>query len=94
MIFQPHEYTIYHDHFLATPDIVAKGQYCLDIKARALEVYEKLFEIEFPLPKLDTLAIPESGPSAMETWVSYRLLFRGPLVYCTRRTYTDGVNRD
>jgi aminopeptidase 2 len=54
----------------ATPDVVKKGQYCLDISARALGVYEKFFDIEFPLPKLDTLAIPEGGSGAMENWAS------------------------
>jgi aminopeptidase 2 len=50
--------------------VVQKGKYCLDISARALAVYEKLFDIEYPLPKLDTLALPEGGSGAMENWVS------------------------
>ena len=54
-----------------------KGKYCLDVSARALVVYEKFFDIEFPLPKLDTLAVPEGGSGAMENWVG---LFLHPII--------------
>jgi aminopeptidase 2 len=44
---------------LATKDLIHQAQYGLDIKAKVLPVYEKVFDIEFPLPKLDTLVVSE-----------------------------------
>ena len=41
----------------ATPDVIGQAQYALDIKAQVLPIYEKLFDIEYPLPKLDTLVV-------------------------------------
>ncbi|KAF8198250.1 leucyl aminopeptidase [Mycena galopus ATCC 62051] len=40
----------------ATPDIIHQGQFCLEVTAKVLPLYEKIFDIEYPLPKLDTLA--------------------------------------
>jgi aminopeptidase 2 len=54
------------DKSSATKDLIHQAQYGLDIKALVLPVYEKVFDIEFPLPKLDTLvvrAIFVMGPS-------------------------------
>lgn len=40
-----------------TPDVVTRAQYALDVKAKVLPVYEQIFDIEYPLPKLDTLVV-------------------------------------
>ncbi|KAJ7242384.1 ERAP1-like C-terminal domain-containing protein [Mycena haematopus] len=40
----------------ATPDIVDQGEFCLEVTAKVLPLYEQIFDIEYPLPKLDTLA--------------------------------------
>jgi len=42
---------------IATKDLIHQAHFGLDIKARVLPVYEKVFDIEFPLPKLDTLVV-------------------------------------
>lgn len=42
---------------LATPDLIRQAQFALDVKAAALPLYEKLFDVEYPLPKLDTLVV-------------------------------------
>lgn len=42
---------------LATPDIIHQTEFCLDITAQVLPLYERIFGIEYPLPKLDTLAV-------------------------------------
>ena len=42
-------------HLIATPEFVPLTQFALDVKAKTLPLYEKVFDIEFPLPKLDTL---------------------------------------
>ena len=42
-------------YLLATPDHISQGQFVLDITLKALPIYEKIFDIEYPLPKLDAL---------------------------------------
>ncbi|KAI0280676.1 peptidase family M1-domain-containing protein [Russula aff. rugulosa BPL654] len=45
-----------------------KTQYALDIKQKALPLYEQAFDIEYPLPKLDTLVANDFDAGAMENW--------------------------
>jgi aminopeptidase 2 len=42
---------------LATADNIHQAQFALDVKADVLPWYEKVFDVEFPLPKLDTLVV-------------------------------------
>ena len=44
-------------NLLGTPDIISQAQYALDVKAKVLPIYEQVFGIEYPLPKLDTLVV-------------------------------------
>jgi aminopeptidase 2 len=37
--------------------VIHQAQYALDIKAKVLPIYEEIFDIEYPLPKLDTLVV-------------------------------------
>ena len=39
----------------ASPDVIHQAQFALDVKAAALPLYETIFDVEYPLPKLDTL---------------------------------------
>lgn len=55
---------------LATPDVINQAQYALDIKQKALPLYEQAFDIEYPLPKLDTLVANDFDAGAMENWVN------------------------
>ena len=41
----------------ATPDIIHQAHFALEVKAKALPLYEQVFDVEFPLPKLDTLVV-------------------------------------
>jgi hypothetical protein len=41
----------------ATPDNIHQAQFALDLKAKVLPLYEKVFDIEYKLPKLDTLVV-------------------------------------
>jgi aminopeptidase N len=43
--------------FEATSDVIHQAQFALDVKAKVLPLYEKIFDIEYPLPKLDTLIV-------------------------------------
>ncbi|KAG6821168.1 hypothetical protein H0H93_005388 [Arthromyces matolae] len=47
----------------ATADVIHQAQFALDVKASVLPIYEKVFDVEYPLPKLDTLVL-----GAMENW--------------------------
>ena len=42
----------------------------LDVTARAVPVFEKVFDVEYPLSKLDTLVAHDFDIGAMENWVS------------------------
>ncbi|KAJ7824168.1 leucyl aminopeptidase [Mycena olivaceomarginata] len=50
----------------ATPDIVHQGEFCLEVTAKVLPLYETIFDIEYPLPKLDVLAANDFDMGAME----------------------------
>lgn len=66
---------------LATPDVINQAQYALDIKQKALPLYEQAFDIEYPLPKLDTLVANDFDAGAMENWVNMRLfLYYGTIL--------------
>ncbi|KAI9056855.1 leucyl aminopeptidase [Trametes sanguinea] len=52
----------------ATGDVVEQAQFALDIKRMVLPLYEEVFDIEYPLPKLDTLVANDFDSGAMENW--------------------------
>ena len=41
----------------ATKDNIHQAQFALDVKAKVLPLYEQVFEVGYPLPKLDTLVV-------------------------------------
>ena len=49
--------------------MIGQAQYALDIKQKVLPLYEQAFDIEYPLPKLDTLVVNDFDIGAMENWV-------------------------
>ena len=51
-----------------------KGKYALDIAVKTLPFYNDYFQIDYPLPKMDLIAIPDFAFGAMENWglVTYR----------------------
>lgn len=60
-LFEPTNPMTLTKHFTATPDFVHLTQFALDVKAKTLPLYEKIFDIEYPLPKLDTLVASDFG---------------------------------
>jgi aminopeptidase 2 len=55
---------------------IEHGHFSLKLAAQTLAFYEKVFGIEFPLPKMDQVAIPDFAQGAMENWglVTYRVV--------------------
>ena len=55
---------------------IEHGRFSLNLAAKTLAFYEKVFGIKFPLPKMDQIAIPDFAQGAMENWglVTYRVV--------------------
>ncbi|KAF1757511.1 hypothetical protein GCK72_013967 [Caenorhabditis remanei] len=66
-----------------------QGQYSLDLSAKCIDWYNEWFDIPYPLPKCDLIAIPDFSMGAMENWglVTYReiALLVDPGVTSTRQ---------
>lgn len=58
----------------ATPDKWSQTHYALEASLKLLDFYENYFDINYPLPKLDLIAIPDFESGAMENWglITYR----------------------
>ena len=57
-----------------TPGKKEQGRFALEVACKALPFYEDYFQIKYPLPKMDLVAIPDFASGAMENWglVTYR----------------------
>jgi aminopeptidase 2 len=55
---------------------IEHGRFSLDLAAKTLAFYEKAFDNEYPLPKMDMVAIPDFSAGAMENWglITYRVV--------------------
>lgn len=51
-----------------------QGLFALDVAIRTLSFFQEYFEVPYPLPKMDLIAIPDFAAGAMENWgaVTYR----------------------
>ena len=58
----------------ARPGLAHTAEYALKISGKILRYYEKFFGIEYPLPKMDMIALPDFNAGAMENWglITYR----------------------
>ncbi|XP_048262950.1 aminopeptidase N isoform X2 [Bombus terrestris] len=74
-----------HFRVWARIDAIEQARYTLDIGPRILKYYEDYFKIKFPLPKMDTIALPDFSAGAMENW---------GLITCreTAMLYQEGVS--
>ncbi|XP_076628458.1 glutamyl aminopeptidase [Colletes latitarsis] len=52
----------------ARPMYKHKATFALNVAVRVMEYYSSVFNIDYPLPKLDLVAIPDFGAGAMENW--------------------------
>ncbi|MBI2020225.1 M1 family metallopeptidase [Candidatus Daviesbacteria bacterium] len=57
-----------------TPGKKEQGSFALEVAIKCLDFYEEYFGIDYPLPVLDLIAIPDFASGAMENWgaVTYR----------------------
>lgn len=53
--------------YAATDKDIKHGKYGLELASRTLSTFEKIFDVDFPLPKMDLIAVP-GGQGAMENW--------------------------
>ncbi|SCV99492.1 LAFE_0A04346g1_1 [Lachancea fermentati] len=60
----------------ATPGNEKHGQFAADLTAKTLAFFERTFGIQYPLPKMDNVAVHEFSAGAMENWglVTYRVV--------------------
>lgn len=60
----------------ATPGNEQHGQYAADLTAKTLAFFEEAFGIQYPLPKMDSVAVHEFSAGAMENWglITYRVV--------------------
>lgn len=56
------------------PGLISQGKFALQCAVYMLEYFAKIFDIPYPLPKLDMIAVPDFDAGAMENWglVTYR----------------------
>ncbi|KAJ7472122.1 leucyl aminopeptidase [Mycena latifolia] len=52
----------------ATPDLIGQTEFCLDVSVRVLPLYESIFDVEYPLPKLDTLVAHDYSERRHQNW--------------------------
>lgn len=57
-----------------TPGKKHQAKFALDTAARCLDFYDDYFDIKYPLPILDLIALPDFASAAMENWgaITYR----------------------
>lgn len=55
----------------------SQGKFALETAKRILEFFSEYFDIAYPLPKMDLVAIPDFAAGAMENWglVTYRTVY-------------------
>lgn len=60
----------------STPGDEHLGEFAASLTARTLKFFESTFDIEYPLPKMDMVAVHEFSAGAMENWglVTYRVV--------------------
>ncbi|XP_042874237.1 aminopeptidase N-like [Penaeus japonicus] len=52
----------------ARPEAIAQADYSLDVGVKVLTHFESYFDIPYPLPKQDMIAVPDFAAGAMENW--------------------------
>ncbi len=69
----------------------SQGMFALQFAANTLRFFEDYTNLEYPLPKLDLIAIPDFAAGAMENWGA--CTFREVLLYVDETTTSVSVKR-
>lgn len=69
-----HYITIGNFSVWAREEALPQANYSLSVGPKILQYYEQFFQIPFPLPKIDMIALPDFSAGAMENWglITYR----------------------
>lgn len=59
----------------ARPDTISQLEYATEIGPKVLQYFEKTFKMEYPLTKMDMIAIPDYSLGAMENWGFFSRIF-------------------
>ncbi|KAK9478829.1 peptidase family M1-domain-containing protein [Lipomyces japonicus] len=60
----------------ATPGLENQGHFSVELAAKTIKFFEDTFDLPYPLPKMDMVAIPDFSAGAMENWglITYRVV--------------------
>lgn len=61
----------------ARKDAIESANYALHVGPKILKHLEEFFQIKYPLPKVDMIALPDFNAGAMENWglITFRYVF-------------------
>ena len=72
-----------HVRVYAPPDQKEEGRFALGVATRSLDFYAGYFGVQYPLPKMDLIAISDFAAGAMENWGLVTFKERALLVHPT-----------
>ncbi|KAI0717276.1 peptidase family M1-domain-containing protein [Cerioporus squamosus] len=66
----PHAYLmhLFNTAITVTADCIPHAQFALSTMEKVMPIYERMFDLEYPLPKLDLLAASDFDLGGMENW--------------------------
>lgn len=74
----------------ARKDAIESANYALHVGPKILKHLEEFFQIKYPLPKVDMIALPDFNAGAMENWglITFRFIFFIFSYYLYKKCYS------